>query len=129
MQININDNKNSSTDSHKSLPGFVSFRDEQILCSGGRGREQNGYKPIFFSCLFSRKTGTCLGHTAQMVFEAASKNVSPPHYPGCRTSHASAPARRAILISHKVFIKLFCKSQFQHKSVNSFSILVITKDK
>ena len=28
-----------------------------------------------------------------------------------------------------VFIKLFCKSQFPHKSVNLFFILVIIKDK
>ena len=33
------------------------------------------------------------------------------------------------LISQKVFIKSFCKSQFPHKSVNLFFILVIIKDK
>jgi len=32
------------------------------------------------------------------------------------------------LISHKVFVKSFCKSQFPHKFVNFF-ILVIMKDK
>ena len=32
------------------------------------------------------------------------------------------------LISHKVFLKSFCKSQFPHKSVNLFFILVIMKD-
>ena len=36
---------------------------------------------------------------------------------------------RSGLISHKVFEKLFCKSQFPHKSVNFFFILVIVKDK
>ena len=39
---------------------------------------------------------------------------------------ARHPARA--LISQKVFIK-FCKSQFLHKSVNLFFILVIVKDK
>ena len=33
------------------------------------------------------------------------------------------------LISHKVFVKLFCKRQFPHKFVNLFFILVIVKDK
>ena len=32
-------------------------------------------------------------------------------------------------ISHKVLIKSFCKSQFPHKSVNLFFILIIIKDK
>ena len=32
------------------------------------------------------------------------------------------------LISQKVFIKSFCRSQFPHKSVNSFLILVMIKD-
>ena len=32
-------------------------------------------------------------------------------------------------ISRKVFIKLFCKSKFPRKSVNSFFILVMIKDK
>ena len=36
---------------------------------------------------------------------------------------------RGIFISHRVFLKLFCKSQFPHKSVNLFFILVIIKDK
>ena len=31
-------------------------------------------------------------------------------------------------ISHKVFFKSFCKTQFPHKSVNFFFILVIVKD-
>ena len=31
-------------------------------------------------------------------------------------------------ISHKVLMKLFCKSQFPHKSVNLFFKLVIVKD-
>ena len=31
-------------------------------------------------------------------------------------------------ISHKGFIKSFCKSQFPHKPVNLFSILVIIKN-
>jgi len=35
----------------------------------------------------------------------------------------------ASLISQKVFLKSFCKSQFPHKSVNLFFILVIVKDK
>ena len=35
----------------------------------------------------------------------------------------------AAFISHKLFIKSFCKSQFLHKSVNLFLILVIIKDK
>ena len=33
------------------------------------------------------------------------------------------------LISHKVFLKSFCKSQFPHKSVNLFFISVTVKDK
>ena len=33
------------------------------------------------------------------------------------------------LISHKVLLKSFCKSQFSHKSVNLFFILIIVKDK
>ena len=33
------------------------------------------------------------------------------------------------LVPQKVFIKSFCKSQFQHKFVNLFFILVIVKDK
>ena len=33
------------------------------------------------------------------------------------------------LISHKVFLKSFCKSQLPNKSVNLFFILVIVKDK
>ena len=33
-----------------------------------------------------------------------------------------------ILVSQKVFIKSFCKSQFPHKSVNFIFILVIIKD-
>ena len=39
----------------------------------------------------------------------------------------AAPRPRAwyVLISQKVFIKSFCKSQFPHKSVNLFFILVI----
>ena len=32
-----------------------------------------------------------------------------------------------MFISHKVFLKSFCKSQFQHRFVNSFFILVIVK--
>ena len=32
-------------------------------------------------------------------------------------------------ISHEVFFKSFCKSQFPHKSVNLFFILVIVKDR
>ena len=32
------------------------------------------------------------------------------------------------LISHEVFVKLFCKSQFLHKSVNLFFTLVIVND-
>jgi hypothetical protein len=31
-------------------------------------------------------------------------------------------------ISHKVFIQSFCKSQFPHKSANSFFSLVMVKD-
>ena len=31
-------------------------------------------------------------------------------------------------ISHKVFLKPFCKSQFTHKSVNLFFISVIVQD-
>ena len=34
-----------------------------------------------------------------------------------------------ILISHKVFFKPFCISQFAHKFVNLFFLLVIVKDK
>ena len=34
-----------------------------------------------------------------------------------------------VLISHTVFLKSFCKSQFPHKSVNLFFTLVIAKDK
>jgi hypothetical protein len=33
------------------------------------------------------------------------------------------------LVSHKVFLKPFCKSLFLQKSVNLFFILVIVKDK
>jgi len=32
-------------------------------------------------------------------------------------------------MSHKVFLKSFCKRQFPHKSVNVFSALVMIKDK
>ena len=35
---------------------------------------------------------------------------------------------RSGLTSQKVFIKLFCKSEFTHKSVNSFFILVMIKN-
>jgi hypothetical protein len=34
-----------------------------------------------------------------------------------------------VLISHKEFQKSFCKSQFPHKSVKSFVVLVTVKDK
>ena len=33
------------------------------------------------------------------------------------------------IISHQVSLTLFCKSQFPHKSVDLFFILVIVKDK
>ena len=33
------------------------------------------------------------------------------------------------IMSQKVFIKSFCKSQFPHKFVNLFFILVMMKDK
>ena len=33
------------------------------------------------------------------------------------------------LISHTVFVQLFCKKQFPHKYVNLFSILIIVQDK
>ena len=33
------------------------------------------------------------------------------------------------LISHKVFVKSFCKRQFPYKPINLFFILVIVKDK
>ena len=42
---------------------------------------------------------------------------------------ASVEELRYKLISHKVFLKSFCKSQFPHKSVNLFFILVIVMDK
>jgi hypothetical protein len=54
-----------------------------------------------------------------------------------RTSTSVGVAQFGNFISHKVFIKLFCKnqfphslckSQFPHKSVNLFFILVIVKD-
>ena len=32
-------------------------------------------------------------------------------------------------ISQKVFVKSFCRSEFPHKSVNLFYVLVIIKDK
>ena len=32
------------------------------------------------------------------------------------------------VMSHKIFLKCFCKSQFPHKPVNLFFILVIVKD-
>ena len=36
---------------------------------------------------------------------------------------------RSNVISHKVFFKSFCNSQFPHKSVNLFCISVLVKDK
>ena len=41
---------------------------------------------------------------------------------------ASHVPRRAGLISHKVFLKSFCKSRFPHKSIKLNLILVILKD-
>ena len=41
----------------------------------------------------------------------------------CEVSHVTTT-----LISHKVIMKLFCKSEFPHKSVDFFVILVIVKD-
>ena len=41
---------------------------------------------------------------------------------------ATLPCEQPKFISQKVFIKFFCKSQFRHKSVNLFFILVIIKD-
>jgi len=34
-----------------------------------------------------------------------------------------------MFISHKVFLRAFCKSRLTHKSVNVFFILVIVKNK
>ena len=41
----------------------------------------------------------------------------------------SARVFSSYLISHKMFIKAFLKSQFPHKFVNLFFILVLAKDK
>ena len=41
----------------------------------------------------------------------------------------SEAGSRAYLVSHKVFLKSFRKSQSQHKSVNLFFIPVLVKDK
>ena len=41
---------------------------------------------------------------------------------------AAPPGEGGVLIPHKAFVKLFCKSLFPHKSVNLFSLLVIVKD-
>jgi hypothetical protein len=46
-----------------------------------------------------------------------------------RTLHLSLKTCPDDLISQTVLIKSFCKSQFLHKSVNLFFILVIMKDK
>ena len=46
----------------------------------------------------------------------------------CATK-ATVDWSRPDLISQKVFIKSFCKSQFPHKSVNLFFISVMIKDK
>ena len=43
--------------------------------------------------------------------------------------HRSRPPQARALISQKVFIQLFRKSHFPHKSVNLFFILVIVKGK
>ena len=40
----------------------------------------------------------------------------------------SRPEMAPDLISHKVFIKSFCKSQFPHKSVNVLFLSVIIRD-
>ena len=49
-----------------------------------------------------------------------------PPFPGWNPS-ADSPICR--FISHKVFIKFFCISRFQPKSVNLFYMLVIVEDK
>jgi len=50
----------------------------------------------------------------------------PPEQPlETRTHH---PCHPTMFILKQVFIKLFCKSQFPHKSVNLFFILVMMKD-
>jgi len=46
-----------------------------------------------------------------------------------RQSVVCATSENPELISHKVFLKSFCKGQSPHKSVNVFFILVIVKDK
>ena len=38
------------------------------------------------------------------------------------------PAYEPLFISHKVFLKSFCKSEFQHEFVNFFSTLVKVED-
>ena len=48
---------------------------------------------------------------------------------GFRKFRGSGVWERYKFISHKVFLKSFCKSQFPHNSVNLFFILVIVKDK
>ena len=45
----------------------------------------------------------------------------------CEVPLYTSASRGAALISPKVFIKLFCKSPFPHKSVNLFYLLVIIK--
>jgi hypothetical protein len=55
------------------------------------------------------------------------------HTPGSRCTADFRLIRRnrccsRYLISQKVSMKLFCKSQFPHKSVNSFFVLVTMKN-
>ena len=59
---------------------------------------------------------TCSGHPPAQEPSISSKNdVEMPCTGGWR--------RPSVLISHKVFLKSFCKSQFPHKSVNLFFII------
>ena len=50
-----------------------------------------------------------------------------PHATGARWMEEGGP--RVPHTSNKVFLKLFCKSQFLHNFVNLFLIIVIVKDK
>ena len=71
----------------------------------------------------SYERGTPVGAHAERGGQH-SLRLRPPHPRHLGTPHPTPYT----LISHKVFLKLFYKSQFPHKSVNLFLILVKVQD-
>ena len=71
-----------------------------------------------------------LSHTHSLTHSSSTSYMrsSTPRWPSPWTFDCH-PVSRSILISHKVFLKSFCRSQLPHKSVNLSFTITHTKNK